>query len=369
MDIAIAHDYLTQRGGAERVVLTMSDAFPEAPIYTTLHDAAATFPGFAGRDIRPSTLNRAPLLRSNHRLALPFLAADVDRIRIDADVVLASSSGWAHGVRTDGRKIVYCHAPARWLYQTGRYAGGGSVRGLGVRAAVTLLGQQLRRWDQAAARSADRYLVNSTVIRDAVKQVYGVDAEVVPPPPALLPAGVEDEVPGLEPGYLLVVARLLPYKNVDHVIRAVLAHGAQRLVIVGRGPDRARLEAIAGGSPRIVFAGGVSDPQLRWLYRNATALVAAAYEDYGLTPLEAASFGRPVLALRDGGFLDTVVDGVTGVFFEQAHEAPIAAAIGRLSSTDWDAQRIAAHAESFSAERFAARLTEIVTGTRSVQAA
>jgi glycosyltransferase involved in cell wall biosynthesis len=163
-------------------------------------------------------------------------------------------------------------------------------------------------------------------------------------------------VQGVEPGYLLVVARLLPYKNVDKVIRAVLARGDVRLVIVGHGPDRARLEGIVHGSPLVTFAGTVSDAQLRWLYRNALALVAAAYEDYGLAPLEAAAFGRPSLALHDGGFLDTVRPGETGVFFEEPDAADIAGAVDELHRTSWDAALIADHAGSFSAARFAARL-------------
>ncbi|MFC4243704.1 glycosyltransferase [Gryllotalpicola reticulitermitis] len=358
MEIALAHDYLTQRGGAERVALAMSDAFPGAPIYTTLYEPTSTFPGFAGRDVRPSALNRHASLRRSHRLALPFLAADVDQIRIDADVVIASSSGWAHGMRTDGRKIVYCHAPARWLYQTGRYAGGTGLRGAGVRAAVSVLGTRLREWDRRAANSADRYLVNSTAVRTAVREAYGIEAEVVPPPPALLPGGVEEAVAGVAPGYLLVVARLLPYKNVDKAIRAVLARGDVRLVIVGHGPDRARLEGIARGSSLVTFAGSVSDAQLRWLYRNALALIAAAYEDYGLAPLEAAAFGRPCLALHDGGFLDTVRAGETGVFFEEPAASDIAAAVDELQRTAWDAATIVEHANSFSAARFAARLAE-----------
>lgn len=369
LDVALAHDYLTQRGGAERVVLNMSDAFTSAPIFTTLYEQSATFPEFATRDVRPSRLNAHSLLRRSHRLALPLLAADVGRIHIDADVVLASSSGWAHGMSTDGRKIVYCHAPARWLYQTDRYAGGASrtdggfadaVRRGMTRSAVHLLGARLRRWDFAAAASADRYLVNSTVIQRAVRDIYGIEAEVLPPPPALVPRGVEAPVPDIEPGYLLVVARLLPYKNVDLVIEAVARQGGGRLVIVGTGPDRPRLEALANRSPGIKLLGSVTDAQLRWLYRNAQALVAAAYEDYGLAPLEAASFGHPTVALRDGGFLDTIDEGVTGVFFDSPEVEPIAAAVDEMRRIRWDDKLISAHADTFGVAGFTARLRAIV---------
>ena len=119
--IALVHDYLTQRGGAERVALSLTRAFPGAPLHTSLYEPAATFPAFAAVDVRPLPLNRLGPLRRNHRLALPLLAPAFSRLRVDADVVICSSSGWAHGARVTGRKIVYCHTPARWLYQPGRY--------------------------------------------------------------------------------------------------------------------------------------------------------------------------------------------------------------------------------------------------------
>ncbi|WP_345752383.1 glycosyltransferase [Microbacterium rhizophilus] len=357
--VALAHDYFTQRGGAERVALSMGRAFPGASLYTTLYEPAQTFPEFGALDVRPSALNRHSLLRRSHRLALPLLARDVDRIHVDADVLLASSSGWAHGIRTTGRKIVYCHAPARWLYQTDRYASGGSVRGAATRAAIAALGRGLRQWDRAAALSADRYLVNSTVIQRAVRDVYGIEAEVVPPPPACLPSGDEDAAPGIEPGFLLVVARLLPYKNVDAVVRAASLLGDVDLLVVGVGPDRDRLQSIAG--PRVRLLGSVTDARLRWLYRHASALVAASYEDYGLTPLEAATFGRPTLALHDGGFLDTVRNGTSGLFFDAPDPEQIASAVERARATSWDAAAIRAHAESFSEPRFIERLRAVVT--------
>lgn len=152
MKIAIAHDYLTQRGGAERVVLAMSRAFPEAPIYTTLYDPDGTYPEFADADIRTSALNRIALFRRDHRRALPFLPAAVDSLRIDADVVLVSSSGWAHGFPTRGRRLVYCYSPARWVYLTDTYLG----RPAGTSAlGVALLGLRpmLRAWDRARART------------------------------------------------------------------------------------------------------------------------------------------------------------------------------------------------------------------------
>src|SRR5207253_10486494 len=178
MRIALVHDYVTQRGGAERVALAMTRAFPGAPLYTSLYQPATTFPEFAAVDVRPTGLNAVSLLRRKHRLALPVLAPVFSLSRVDADVVLCSSSGWAHGVRTDGRKIVYCHAPARWLYQPHRYAERWSPSDVARR----VMRSPLEAWDRRAAHSATRYLANSTAVAAQIAALYGVTAHVAPRP-------------------------------------------------------------------------------------------------------------------------------------------------------------------------------------------
>ena len=188
---------------------------------------------------------------------------------------------------------------------------------------------RLERWDQRAAQSADRYLADSSVVARAIREIYGIEAELLPPPPALVATGPLDTVGGLEPGFWLCVSRLLPYKNVDVVLEAVRLRG-DTLVVVGDGPERSRLEARAG--PGVSFAGKLSDAQLRWCYANCRALVAASYEDFGLTPLEAAAFGRPSVALRAGGFLDTIVEGETGVLFDAPDAKLLRAAMDELDS-------------------------------------
>ncbi len=365
--VVLAHDYATQRGGAERVALLLAQAFPGSPMYTTLYDARGTFPEFADVPLRTGPLDRVPALRRHHRYALPLLAPAVSRQRVDGDVLVASSTGWAHGYRGARRTVVYCHAPARWLYQTERYLGPrtGSVtarlRRAASAAALAALGGRLRRWDHRSATRADVYLVNSTVTQRAVREVYGIEAEVLPPPPAMLPEGEEREVDGVSPGFLLCVARLLPYKNVDVVVRAAGLLG-RPLVVVGEGPDRARLQDLAAREApgRVLFAGRVDDARLRWLYRRADLLVAASFEDYGLTPLEAGAAGVPVAALRDGGFLDTVAEGVNGTFFDAPRAELVAAAAEKAIATAWDAAAIANHVEGFGADRFVARLRATV---------
>ncbi|MFI2296564.1 glycosyltransferase [Isoptericola sp. NPDC019571] len=362
--VALAHDYLTQRGGAERVALTMARAFPSAPLYTTLYHPDGTFPEFADVDVRPSRLDRVGALRRHHRLALPLLRGAVESEPVEADVLLASSSGWAHRYRGARRTVVYCYAPARWLYQRDRYLSGASGRAWKERwrtglagAALDLLGPGLRESDAAAAARADVYLAVSTVARRAVREAYGIDAEVVAPPPAMEPEGPVTPIPGIAPGYLLCVARLLPYKNVDVVVAA-----ARRLrlplVVVGDGPDRERLERLA--DERVRFVGKVDDAQLRWLYGHASLLVATSYEDYGLTPLEAAAFGVPAVTLGTGGYLDTVVDGVTGLYVDSPDAAPVAEGIEAALARSWDQEAIGVHVKGFSKDAFVARLQAVV---------
>jgi glycosyltransferase involved in cell wall biosynthesis len=371
--VCLAHDYLTQRGGAERVALIMAEAFAGAPLHTTLYEPGSTFPEFEQVDVRASSLNRIAALRSRYRAAMPLLARTVSGMKVDADVLITSSSGWAHGIGVTGRKVVYCHAPARWLYQTDRYLGRHASSDLRSRlrrapAAVVLgaLGRGLRAWDMRAARSAHRYIANSTVTRDAIRDAYGIEAEILPPPPALLPDGPELAVEGVEPGYFLCVARLLPYKNVDVVIEAVRRVPGARLVVVGDGPELPRLRRIAEQTPCVQLLGRVPDEQLRWLYRNSSALVAASYEDYGLSPLEAAAFGRPSVVMRAGGYLDTVVPGQTGVFFARPEAEQIAEAMQFAGAVPWDERVLTAHAARFGVERFQARLREIADEERAI---
>lgn len=352
--VAIAHDYLTQRGGAERVVLSLLKAFPEARIHTTLYDPDGTYPEFRDANVVVSPLNRLGPLRRDHRRALPLLAPASSRLRVDADVTVASSSGWAHGFAATGRLLVYAHAPARWLYRSEEYLGGSlttSPTGL----ALAALRPPLRRWDRAAARRADRYLCNSRVVQERIRDAYDIEATVVPPPFGVDADGEDSTVAELADwadGYALVVSRLLPYKNVDAVIEALGER--HRLVVVGAGPERERLVQRAPQGVRLVQ--DLSDAQMRWVYRHATLLVAASHEDFGLTPLEAGAFGRPVVALRAGGYLDTVVEGVTGVFFDEPTPTAIASAVSAAEERAWDAAAIADHVEGFSEQRFIARI-------------
>nr|WP_235892494.1 glycosyltransferase [Mycolicibacterium hodleri] len=362
-EVAIAHDYLTQRGGAEKVVLALTRAFPEAPIYTTLYNAELTYPEFELHDIRVSWLNRVSVLRRFHRLAMPFLAAAVNTTKIDAKHTIVSSSGWAHGFRTSGSKIVYCYSPARWLYQPDAYLG--TARFTLNRLALTVLKPFLKRWDKKQASTATKYFAISTAVQERIRDAYGIEAEVLPAPHSIDPTLPQEPVdiralPGSSDGFYLCISRLLPYKQVDVVIEAFNSLGLP-LVVVGAGPEERRLQSAAG--PSVLMVKHLSDAQIRWLYAHCTAVVSASYEDFGLTPIEAATYGKPSIVLRWGGFLDTIREMETGLYFDHPVSKLISEAVTVSRQRTWDPEVIKKQAERFSEEFFAERLIDEVSST------
>lgn len=358
--VAIAHDYLTQRGGAEKVVLSMSRAFPDAPIYTLLYDPPNTYPEFADRDIRVSRLNSLGVFRKHHRAALPILPFAANSMHIDADVVLTSSSGWAHGFQTNGRKLVHCHSPARWLYLSDMYLGEDS--GLLKRTLLAATSGRLRAWDRRAALSCDRYMAVSTVVQGRIADAYGISADVLFSPVAMSRSSTTEPIPELlqwlsadgesdpDEAFYLCVSRLLPYKNVDAVVGA-FAGRSERLVVVGRGPDAERIAAAK--TPNVLMLSDLTDGQMTWLYQHCRALMAASHEDYGLTPIEAGVWGKPSIVLRWGGFLDTVDEGITGMYFDEPEAAAIADALDRFATSYFDPDKVRRHFDQFTEERYA----------------
>jgi glycosyltransferase involved in cell wall biosynthesis len=363
--VVVVHDYLTQRGGAERVALALLDAFPDSRLVTSVYDPDATYPEFRDHRVDTLWLDRVRALQRDPRRALPLLARAFSAHEIrDADLVVCSSSGWAHGVRTDAPKIVYCHNPPRWLHQTADYV---ADQRLPARLALDVLRKPLTRWDRQAAATATAYLANSSVVAARIENTYGIAADVVPPPVTIDPAGHQEPVVGLAPGFLLTVSRARGYKHTDALAHAVqqLLPG-ERLVVVGGLPARADGR---GWSDRVIGISCASDAQLRWLYAHCAALLAVSAEDFGLTPLEANAFGRPALCLRAGGYLDTLRPGRTGVFVDDATPAAIADGVRRLRATAFSEAAIRAHAGRFAPDVFAARIRQIAAEVRELRTA
>ena len=350
--VAIVHDYLNQRGGAERVVLELSDMWPSAPIYTSLYRAGSTFPEFQGRDIRSSLLDRLPVDRGFRNLYPLYPSAFTLLGEIQADVVLASSSGWAHIARAvpGALHVVYCHTPARWLHG-GEHLQNASGRSRRQAVARTTFGL-FRRVDCKAARRADLYIANSKIVQHRIRSTYGIDAALVPPP-----VDVDRFHPSPRGERLLVVSRLLPYKHVGLLVRAATRMG-MGLDVVGEGPLLNALREIAG--PSVTLHGAVEDEVIVELMQNCRAVCIAAEEDFGLVAVEAQAAGKPVVAYGAGGSLETVEEGLSGVFFTERTEDSVIAAIAASEHLDASPQVIAARARRFSRAAFRARLDHVL---------
>jgi glycosyltransferase involved in cell wall biosynthesis len=353
-DVALAHDYLNQFGGGERVAVELTKIWPDAPLYTSLYRPHSTFDHFRGVDVRTSWIDRLPVDR-RFRALLPLMPSAIRSLgELDVDLLVASSSGWAHGIRTAPRafRVVYCHNPARWIYEADGYL----PRPL-ARAAARPLLSRLRAWDQRQARTADLYIANSSNVQGKIKRTYGIEAPVVHPP-----ADVERFTPRPPGDRLLVVSRLLPYKRVDLVVRAATRSG-MALDVVGTGPELDALRALAG--PSVTFHGRLDDGAVTELMESCRALCFPGVEDFGITPLEANAAGKPVVAYAAGGVLETMIEGRTATFFREPAAATLLDAIERLEDLDTSPEELAAHAGRFSPAAFAENLLGTIERHRS----
>lgn len=359
MRIAIVHDDLTQRGGAERVVEAMHEIWPDAPVFTSVYDPKGTFSSFAKMDVRTSFMQRLPLAAQSRfsKLFLAFYPLAFETLDLrDFDVVVSSSTRFAHGVLTTPETchLCYCHSPARFAWRYHEYITEGDFGGLS-KALLQPLIHRLRLWDYIAAQRVECYIANSFNISRRIRKVYGRDSDVIYPPVDIERFAV---VPEPRADFFLIVSRLLSYKKIDIAIEACNRLKLP-LKIVGLGPDMARLKAMAG--PTVELLGRLPDGgQLAELYANCRAFIFPGEEDFGIAPVEAMAAGRPVVAYRAGGAIETVLEGRTGVFFDQPTADALCEAIGRLELLSLDPARISAHAATFSKETFQQRLLMLV---------
>jgi glycosyltransferase involved in cell wall biosynthesis len=338
--------------GAERTFAAIADLFPPAPIFTLLYDEQGTASRFAGRSIFTSPLQRLRVRQSSFRRLLPLYPAAVARLRPSAcDVVLSSSSAFAHGLRVpEGAKhVCYCHAPFRYAwYEQARAL---SEVPAALRAALRLQLRRMRRWDLAASGRVDRYIANSKLTQERIKLFYGREASIVHPP-------VETErfAPGVPGESLLVVSEVVAHKRVHVALEAARTAKAP-IAVVGSGPDH---DALRAAYPEARFHGRVDDEELARLYASARAVIVPSMEEFGITAVEAQAAGRPVIAARAGGALETVIDGETGLFAPLDDVNGFASAIARLDDLDFDPQRAVRSAGRFSVASFQRQIGEIV---------
>ncbi len=356
MKVAIVHDYLTQNGGAEKALEIIHEVFPDAPVYTSVFNPKALPSHFASWDIRTSFIQRIPYTRRNHQPFLPlyplaFLTFDFKGY----DVVISHSSGFCHGIRVPegATHINYCMAPPRFLWDSDRYLEREQLSAA-VKLALRPLLYALKKWDIASVKGVDYFLSNSKATGGRVQRIYGREVESVLYPPV----DVQKFHRTSEPGeYYLIVSRLVPYKKVDLAIRAFNQLGLP-LLIAGTGRDMGALKAMA--KPNIQFLGWTDNEELARLYAGCKALIFPGEEDFGIVPVEAQAAGRPVLAYAAGGALETVIEGITGTFFNEQTPEALAEAVVRIADMTFDPAIIRNNAEQYDTEVFKANLRDIV---------
>lgn len=337
----------------------LHEMFPDAPIYTVLYDKKFANEFLNSAKIRASFLQKLPaFLRRRYKYFSFFIPSAVESLDLsEFDIIISSSSAFSKGVitRPDAIHICYCHTPTRflwdWTHAYSKYLGE-SIYGLPTR----ILFHFLRIWDRHAASRVDYFVANSKHVAARIRKYYGRDAKVIYPPVENRGRGVmEDE------GYYLIVSQLRPYKQIDIAVEAFKKLGFP-LVIIGEGDDEKRLKNLGRGYDNIKFLGGQKDDVVSEYYKNCRAFVFPGEEDFGITMVEAMSYGKPVLALREGGAKEIVLESITGEFFDEAHPLILADGLRRLNENYnmYSPIVIKKRAEKFSREQFERELYDFM---------
>ncbi|OHA50332.1 MAG: hypothetical protein A3A80_00550 [Candidatus Terrybacteria bacterium RIFCSPLOWO2_01_FULL_44_24] len=352
MRVALVHDYLTQYGGAERVLEAFADVFPRAPIFTLMYDERGTRSIFSGRRIITSFLQRFKVVRRHHRFFPPLMPMAIEQFDLSKyDLVISNSASFAKGIitRPETLHICYCHTPTRFAWDNSHryveeFGGYPSI----MRKIAPIFLNWLRVWDHTASLRPDVFIANSYHVRKRIRKYYSQDAEVIYPP---VRVKYFSRIARAPKDFFLMVGRLIAYKRFDLGIEAAKELGFN-LHIVGDGPEMKKLKRIARGAPNITFIGATDDERLRQEYATCRALIFPQEEDFGLVAVEAMAAGTPVIAWRGGGALETVQDGRTGILFnEQTHHALIDA-IKQFKEEDFSTEYIKEYSNNFDQEVF-----------------
>ena len=342
--VALAHDYLLVMRGAERVFAAISDMFERAPILTLLYDQQALGWRFQGHPVTTSPLQRLGANQSNFRRMLPLYPAAASRLTAPpCDALITSSSAFAHGIRAPAGAVhlCYCHSPFRYVWHERERALAETPAAL--RGPMRGVLAMIRRWDLRASERVDRYVANSLLTRERIRSFYGREAAVVHPP-------VETTrfAPGVPGDELLLVSEIVAHKRVAVALEAARRARAP-IAVAGSGPDH---DALAGAYPEARFLGRVDDRELAGLYASARAVLVPGMEEFGITAVEAQAAGRPVIAARAGGALETVVEGRTGLLAQLDDVEDFRRAIEDLQKLSFDPRDALANAQRFSVAAF-----------------
>ena len=366
--IAIVHDWIVSMRGGERVLESLCRLYPRAPVFTLRYERHAVSATIAAQDVRTAFTDllarHLPLGPAGFRMLLPLFPWAIESLPLAGfDLVISSSHAVAKGAIAAPRALhlSYVHSPMRYIWEAADDYAPAVPGGPIGRAAFAALARRLRRWDVASTERVHAMAANSVYTQARIRRVYGRDSEVIEPPvDAARFARVPPPVPSPDgQGSYLCVSALVPYKRVELAVRAFSRPGERRrLVVVGDGPERARLTRLAG--PNVELRGRVDDDVLLGLYAACRAVVHPALDDFGIVPVEALAAGRPVVAFAAGGSLDSVRDGETGVLFAEPTPEALAAAVDRLERLVFEPARLRAAAQRFDRATFERRFGAFV---------
>jgi glycosyltransferase involved in cell wall biosynthesis len=364
MKIALVHEWLVSQRGGENVLDALCEMFPQASVHVLLHKPGSCTPRIEAAEPHTSVLQHVPGIEKNYQYFLAAMPLAVRTLDLgDVDLVVSSSHCVAKGVPVPAGAVhvSYIHAPMRYMWERFDEYFNAERSGFLTRTVAGLCRPYLQAWDRWSAKRPLKLIANSRFIASRIKEIYGRDADVVHPFCELdrFRAAYEQRLaspPGVTAPYLMVTA-LVPYKRVDRAIDA-FRDLDRDLWIVGDGADRERLEKIAG--PRVKFLGAVKNEELVKLYAQARALIFPGIEDFGIVPVEAMASGLPVIALGEGGILDTVVDGVTGVLYADGSVQNLVAAVKRFESSVIAPGDCRDRAARFSREHFQERMLAVL---------
>lgn len=355
MKIAIIHDWLTVYAGAEKTLEQILTLYPQADIFTIVDFLPQKDRGFLnGHKITTSFIQKLPFAKSKYRTYLPLMPLAVEQFDLSSyNLVLSSSHAVAKGVITgpDQKHICICYSPIRyaWDLQHQYLRESGLNKGIkGWMARIML--HKIRLWDLRTTNGVDHFIAISDFIARRIWKVYRRESDVIYPP-----VDVEAfELHEKKEDFYLTASRMVPYKKIDLIVEAFSAMPDKKLIVIGDGPDFEKIRAYAG--PNVILMGYQSFEVLRDHMQRARAFVFAAEEDFGIAPVEAQACGTPVIAFGKGGALETVVDRVSGIFFDTQSVESLREAVERFETMQFDYAKISIHAHKFSEERFLAEM-------------
>lgn len=355
MKIALVHDYLAQDGGAERVLQAFHDIWPEAPIFVLFHDKKK-MPRFTKMDIRESFISKLPYGRTHYQWFLPFMPVATERHNLhDFDAVLSSTSAFAKGVltRPETLHISYCHTPTRYLWtDTHEYIADLKYNAI-IKSVLPRLIHRMRMWDKMSTDRVDQFIANSDTVRQRIQKYYRRESDIIYPP-------VDTKnffISNIIGDYFVSGGRLVKYKRFDLIVE-VFNRLRYPMKIFGDGPE---LESLKNKAlPNIEFLGRISDLEKANLLSKAKAFIHPQIEDLGITPIESMASGRPVIAYPVGGAGETIIPGVTGLFFKDQTWESLLDVVLNFDENEWDSKIIKQHAEKFSLSLFKERIKNYV---------